>query len=305
MIMRLRRLPALIKLFRFYGENAPFALSVGLHLFVFLLAVGDFSVWFSPKKEKIVSVPVMTVDLSNVKVSSITNLPPKLSAKKKEAPAKKSLKTSAVVRKKTAAASKSTPSDTSLHVRNEKLNDVLNDVLNKKTPQKTEKTAEKTNNVNAVNALLASIDTLRAAPREEELPDVDPDEAVNQGIEGGRGGSYLRELSVSERDALGLKLRACWNIDAGVKGAQNMIVEIRAYLTPQGGVEDVKILDRKRYQNDAAFRAVAESARRAVYICADKNEESPFLLFPQHYADAYDSWKTLLLRFNPLDGGIQ
>jgi len=303
--MRLRRLPAAVKMFRFYAEHAPFALSVGLHLFVFLLAVGDFSVWFSPKKEKIVSVPVMTVDLSNVKVSSITNLPPKLSEKKKEAPAKKSLKTSAVVRKKSSAAVKSTPSDASLQVRNEKLDAVLNSVLNKKTPQTAKETPAKAGKTNAVNALLASIDTLRASPNTQETPDIEPEEAVNRGIEGGQGGSYLRELSVSERDALGLKLRACWNIDAGVKGAQNMIIEIRAYLTPQGGVEDVKILDRRRYQNDAAFRAVAESARRAVYICADKKEESPFLLFPQHYADAYDSWKTLLLRFNPLDGGIQ
>ena len=222
MMMRLRRLPALIKLFRFYGEHAPFALSVGLHLFVFLLVVGDFSVWFAPKKEKIVSVPVMTVDLSNVKVSSITNLPPKLSAKKKETPAKKSLKTSAVVRKKTSATARSTSSDASLQVRNEKLNDLLNGVLNKKQQEKTQKTATKTNNVNAMNALLASIDTMRTPSREQEreTPDIDPDEAVNQGIDGGRGGSYLRELSVSERDALGLKLRECWNIDAGVKGAK-------------------------------------------------------------------------------------
>lgn len=280
-------------------------LSVGLHLFVALLAICDFSIWFKEKEEKIISVPVMMIDLTNVPVTSMTNLPPKLGQKKESKSTKKSVKTSAYTRPKKKASSpaqKSKSSDTSLVVKKE-LDTVLDKILNKKE-KKSASSLKKEAVSDPLQSLLASIDVDRT-PLPEDIPEVEDQEILTEGIEGGQGGSYLRELSVSERDMLGLKLRSCWNIDAGVKGAQDMIVEIRAYLTEEGVVSDVKILNQSRYRKDPAFRSVAESARRAVYICADKKEESPFLMFPQRYGENYESWKTLLLRFNPLDGGIQ
>ena len=114
----------------------------------------------------------------------------------------------------------------------------------------------------------------------------------------------MQELSVSEKDMIGIKLRECWNLDAGVRGVQNMLIEIRVFLKKDGTVKDVKILNKSRYNKDAAYRSVAESARRAVYICDKKKDASPFKIFPKNYQDAYDTWKTLLLRFNPLDGGV-
>lgn len=134
--------------------------------------------------------------------------------------------------------------------------------------------------------------------------DVDPEEIATEGIEGGQGGSYMQELSVSEKDMIGIKLRECWNLDPGVRGAHDMLIEIRVFLSREGTVRDVKILNKSRYNKDTAYRSVAESARRAVYICDKKNEESPFKIFPQNYEQSYDTWKTLLLRFNPFDGGV-
>lgn len=89
-----------------------------------------------------------------------------------------------------------------------------------------------------------------------------------------------------------------------MRGAQDMLIEIRVFLNREGTVKDVKILNKSRYNKDTAFRSVAESARRAVYICDKKNEESPFKIFPKNYEQSYDMWKTLLLRFNPFDGGV-
>lgn len=83
-----------------------------------------------------------------------------------------------------------------------------------------------------------------------------------------------------------------------------MTVEIRAYLNRDGTVRDTKILNTGRYKKDSAFRSVAESARRAVYICDKKGDESPFKIFPKYYEQTYDNWKTLMLRFNPFDGGV-
>lgn len=154
--------------------------------------------------------------------------------------------------------------------------------------------------------LLASVDGLKKGMgRADDVPaDVNPDEIVTEGVDGGSGGSYMQELSVSEKDLIGLRLRECWNMDAGVRGAQNMIIEIRVFLSKEGRVRDAKILNTKRYSKDSAYRSAAESARRAVYICDKKDDKSPFAIFPKNYEQSYDAWKTLLLRFNPFDGGV-
>lgn len=119
------------------------------------------------------------------------------------------------------------------------------------------------------------------------------------GIEGGTGGSYFSELTISEMDALAGRLRACWNLDPGAMGIEDMIVEIRAQLNQDGTVRKVDILDSSRYGSDNHFRSVADSARRAVYIC------QPYSILADKYPEKYDMWKTLLLRFNPMDASIQ
>lgn len=154
---------------------------------------------------------------------------------------------------------------------------------------------------NPLKSLLASVDSLEKTLAEEnKTAEIkEGSDVKNMGVEGGTGGSYFSELSVSELDAIAGRLRACWNLDPGAKGAQNMIIELRASLRQDGSVEGVEILDQSRYNSDTFFRSVAESARRAVYICA------PYKIFSEKYADRYDMWSTLLLRFNPLDASIQ
>ena len=304
-LFSLRRRPFLFKTVKAGAAYAPLLMSFGLHFFVIFLILFDFSIFYSKNTEKIVSVPVISVDLSNIPVASLTNLPPELKKTQKRSD-KKSVQTSAYTRaakaaKPTEQRQKTTGTADSVLVA-KKLDSLIDTVL--KPQKKEERPAEKKSNADDFQTLLASVDGMRSRTEADVEPDYLEEEAENKGIRGGQGGSYARELSVSEKDMLGLKLRACWNIDAGVRGAQNMIVEIRAYLSPEGQLTNVKILNAKRYKEDAAFRSVAESARRAVYICADKKEESPFLLFPQRYPNDYDGWKTLLLRFNPLDGEV-
>lgn len=118
---------------------------------------------------------------------------------------------------------------------------------------------------------------------------------ANMGIEGGVGGSYFSELTISETDAIASRLRQCWNLDPGAMGIEDMIVEIRAYLAKDGSVQRVDILDSGRYGRDSHFRSVADSAKRAVYVCA------PYTILSQKYGDKYEMWKTMLLRFNPIN----
>ena len=73
--MRLRHCPFLFKTVQAAFDHFPFVLSIMLHVFAVFLLTYDFS---SEQKSNVVSVPMFVVDLSQVKVAEITNLPPKL-----------------------------------------------------------------------------------------------------------------------------------------------------------------------------------------------------------------------------------
>lgn len=309
--MRLRRVPLLFGAAVGARDHLPMVLSLALHAFVVAALTVDF---VSESKNQVVSVPMFVVDLSKVKVAEMTNLPPKLTASKSKSAPKGTVRTSAYSKASKNDAARSgfvsskTPTGASLE---NELNGLLKKVSKSKKNQDDElsnsiKNIAKSADKDAFKTLLASVDGIKSGMgyADESAADADPADMVTQGIEGGQGGSYMQELSVSEKDMIGIKLRECWNLDAGVRGAQNMLIEIRVFLTPEGSVKDVKILNKARYNKDTAFRSVAESARRAVYICDKKNDASPFRIFPEHYGQSYDMWKTLLLRFNPFDGGV-
>ena len=153
---------------------------------------------------------------------------------------------------------------------------------------------------NPLKSLLASVDALEKEGEKDQTATIKEDAEVNNmGIEGGSGGSYFSELSISETDAIAARLRQCWNLDPGAMGIEEMVVEIRAYLNRDGTVREVEILDRARYNADVYFRSVADSARRAVYIC------QPYAVLPQKYGDKYDVWKTMLLRFDPVSHSVR
>ncbi|MBO4519959.1 MAG: hypothetical protein J5787_02010 [Alphaproteobacteria bacterium] len=322
----MRHCPFLFKTVQAAFDNLPIVMSLSLHLLAVFLLTYDFS---SESKSDVVSVPMFVVDLSQVKVAEITNLPPKLTKSASQKTGKKSVRTSAYSKASAQSAKPESRGGAKSGSGGKKQSSgaMLENDLNKmlKSVTTAPKKAEAPSDVQMVNSvrssgtqsgggsddpfktLLASVDGIKSgmgyADAQTEA-EVDADEIVTEGIEGGQGGSYMQELSVSEKDLIGIKLRECWNLDAGVRGVQNMLIEIRVFLDKDGTVKDAKILNKTKYNKDAAFRSVAESARRAVYICDKKNEESPFRLFSKNYEEAYDTWKTLLLRFNPFDGGV-
>lgn len=324
MLLYLRRAPWLFKTVVFVRNHLPMSMSVFLHVSVVVFLTVDFAAKES-KKPAVVSVPMFVVDLNKVKIGEVTNLPPKLvesSGGKKPAAKTRSVRTSAYSKAGTglsrggAGADKS-PSGAHLSTGNVK----PAGKPDAKTAAETDKAVAKMLNSlkssgqggggtakddDSYRTLLASVDGIRQSlgRADEAPPDLAKEDMLTDGIEGGEGGSYMQELSVSEKDMLGLRLRGCWNMDAGVRGVKDMLIEIRVWLDRDGTVKDVKILNAGRMKKDAAFRSVAESARRAVYVCDRKKDESPFKLFPKNYKNTYDTWKTLLLRFNPLDGGV-
>lgn len=106
-------------------------------------------------------------------------------------------------------------------------------------------------------------------------------------------GRVSDSLSISEKDAVRRTVSACWNVDIGAKGVQDMKVEIRLQIGPDGTVQSATIEDTMRMMSDRAFRSFAESARRAVL--QDRCKKLP--LPPEKY----DDWKDMVLTFSPRD----
>ncbi len=101
------------------------------------------------------------------------------------------------------------------------------------------------------------------------------------------------QLSASERDLIIQQIERCWVVPAGAKDADNLIIEVKAVVNPDGTVQKATIVDTGRYGADPFFRAAADSARRAVL----NPQCSPLSLPP----DKYEAWHNLDLFFNPKD----
>lgn len=100
-------------------------------------------------------------------------------------------------------------------------------------------------------------------------------------------------LALSEMDALKYQLAQCWNVPTGAMDAENLIVDVRIQVGPDRIVRAAEIVDQGRYNSDPFFRAAADSARRAVF-----NPRCTPLALPP---DKYETWKDILIRFNPRD----
>ena len=309
--------------------------SLALHFVVFLLIMVDIPLFWH-NKTTLNQVPII-VDLNNVKISEMTNLPPKAKMGKedkaaskvkrkiennytKEEPKKDDKRPTAKEPEEETAPEEAAPTEPKKDYLVAPQPKKPKAPKKKPTPpvpaakpkpkpkpkpevKKEQKQPEKGKPqlANPLKSLLASVDALEkeVGNTNQEATIKEGTEVNNMGIEGGTGGSYFSELSISEIDAIAGRLRACWNLDPGAMGIKDMIIEIRAFLNKDGSVRKVDIINTSRYNSDAHFRSVADSARRAVYICA------PYSIFADKYADKYDKWNTMLSRFNPLDGQIR
>ena len=280
--------------------------SLALHAVVFLLFMVDLPLFW--REDMVVSQPPIIVDLEQVKISEITNLPAKAKiaeetktpARAKKMPPKPEPKPRSKPTPQPQKVEQPSVIESQPEPKRPTPSKPAAKPESKKTaPKKAEK--KKTPQVSALKNLMDSVSALEKSlsAADSEATIQKGTETANTGIEGGSGGSYFSELSISETDAIAARLRQCWNLDPGAMGIEDMIVEIRAYLNRDGTVQKVDILDSSRYNRDVYFRSVADSARRAVYIC------QPYGVLPQKYGDKYDVWKTMLLRFDPINHTVR
>ncbi|MSO72343.1 MAG: hypothetical protein EXQ84_01860 [Rhodospirillaceae bacterium] len=95
--------------------------------------------------------------------------------------------------------------------------------------------------------------------------------------------------SMTELDAIRRHIEACWRIDPGKEGLENLSVVIKVFLNPNGSVQQAQIVDMTRYFVDSAFRTFANSARNAVLACGN---------IPVS-AERYDLFKEIDMNFSP------
>lgn len=131
-------------------------------------------------------------------------------------------------------------------------------------------------------------------PDANEQVEEQPDDAVKDApAESGQIARLADTLSISEQDALRRQLGRCWNVMAGAKYAEDLVVEVRVFMNPDRTVNRASILDQGRYNRDSHFRAAADAAIRAL-----RNPRcSPLQLPP----DKYEQWQTILINFDPRD----
>ena len=89
------------------------------------------------------------------------------------------------------------------------------------------------------------------------------------------------------------QVEKCWSMPVGARGASNMTVEIRILMNSDGRARSATIIDSRRASRDPFYRAMAESALRAVL-----NPRCQPLPLP---LDKYDEWREIVLNFDPRD----
>lgn len=280
-------------------QRKALLLSLGLHAVVISLMFADFHF----TKEYTKAPPaILMVDLTKVKIADKTNLPQKSVAKKeppKVEPKKEEPKPAPKVDKpkQEVKAPEPKPEPKPAPVPKDAVAVQSKQEEKKKEPVKpAPKPKPKKPDYN-LKSLLASVEKVR-----QDAPTPQPEQQDNtDALDNGTEGRMDRILTISDKDFIASKLRDCWNIDGGAQNIEEIVVEIRVLVNKDGSIRDAKIMNN---MNLPAFRSLSESARRAVYICAQKGNDSPFKILADNYADHYNSWKELYLNFNPMDANV-
>ncbi|WP_395020506.1 hypothetical protein [Dongia sp.] len=139
----------------------------------------------------------------------------------------------------------------------------------KKEEKKTEKPKpEKKEQKNDMDALLKSLSTETPAPESEEKPKKKAAPAPAEPTTGQQAAlTNDVPLTMAETDGIRTAIEKKWSIPIGIANAESYTVSLRLYLTPDGVVTKIEVLDDT---GDKGFRTIAESARRAILIAQNE-----------------------------------
>jgi len=158
------------------------------------------------------------------------------------------------------------------------------ELVRKVAEQKKKKKKKPDFNPDDIAALLNKTDDEKTAPPVSDEPDGSPiEDEITRLITNSDD-----RISANELDWLRQRIGRCWNVPAGARNAQNLIVKIRIQMDPLGNVMgQPRIINNS---NHPVFDAAARSALAAVIGC------QPYDRLP---AEKYSSWKDMIINFDP------
>jgi hypothetical protein len=99
-------------------------------------------------------------------------------------------------------------------------------------------------------------------------------------------------LTASELSALAAQLARCWNLPAGAKDAQTLVVDLDVTVNPDRTIAGAPhVVDQARMATDPAYAVAARAAIRALRM----PQCTPLDLPP----DKYQEWQSMTIHFDP------
>lgn len=143
----------------------------------------------------------------------------------------------------------------------------------------------------AFDSLLRNVDRMRQQQAQQPDQQQQPQSAPQAGGQTQIQGAPLSDrMTISQQDFIRAQIERHWNIDPGIRGIEQMVVELRITVSPDGTVSSAQVMDTSRYNSDPSWRAVADSAHRAAL------RASP-LRTPPNNPDIFRTHSTFLLVF--------
>jgi hypothetical protein len=167
--------------------------------------------------------------------------------------------------------------------------------IKKKEEKKPEKKTEEKKKEDPLDAILKSV---RETAANEKSDKPKPTTASSASASPTRSRSNNFDPNAPEamslRDAIQAQIYKCWNVPAGVKDAEKMIIPLEIDYDKTGMPQKVALASgaQSKYDSDAVFRSAADSAIRAVRACAPLTGLPP---------ENYSIWQYIDMNFNPKD----
>jgi len=104
----------------------------------------------------------------------------------------------------------------------------------------------------------------------------------------------LSKLSVTTEYAVKHQIYTCWSVPVGLPYSEDLLVTVKLNLEKNGIVKNFEMLDHARMNTpgQGTFNQIAQSVIRAIRLC------NPIKNLP---TTTYEKWKTMILRFNPVE----
>lgn len=273
----------------------PLLYSLLLHLFLFILFIFGLPNWRKSNPDLLLPIPIDVVEIGSKTQAPKPTLQPKKEEMKKEEPKKDPpKKEESKPQPKPENKPTPEPEKPKPEAKAEPIAPAPKTKPKPPTPPKKElekKVPEKKptkKKINTFDSVLKNLEEI-----EKTVPDAIKDDKSADNASEQQVGDVGDTLTISELDAIRRQLTLCWHPPAGAKGAQDMpIIPVRLFLNVDGSVREARLVG-KGQMGDAFYRAVAESALRAV-----KDPQCNPLKLPP---EKYEQWKDMTINFNPKD----